>query len=58
MRYTPTTINDLRRCLGDCPNEMKVEFEKGFPFSVKTVADLRALLVATGRLDLERSQRC
>jgi hypothetical protein len=37
---------------------MKVEFEKGFPFSVKTVADLRALLLATGRLDLERSQRC
>jgi hypothetical protein len=44
-RYEPTTINDLQKCLDDCSDEMRVEVKDGISLDVKTVADLRFLLV-------------
>jgi hypothetical protein len=43
MRYTPKTLDDVRRCLGGCPGETPVEVEDGIPVKAKTVADLSAL---------------
>jgi hypothetical protein len=43
MRYTPKTPNDVRTCLGDCPDVTPVEIEPGVPVTAKTVAELRAL---------------
>jgi hypothetical protein len=43
MRYDKLdNIDDVRICLHDI-RDAKVEAEKGFPLSVDTVADLRAL---------------
>ena len=44
-RYEPTTINDLQKCLGGCSDKMRVEVKGGVSLDVKTVADLRSLLV-------------
>ena len=44
-RYEPTTINDLQKCLGGCSDNMRVEVKGGISLDVKTVADLRFLLV-------------
>ena len=43
MRYTPKTLDEVRRCLGGCLEETQVEVEDGIPVTAKTVADLRAL---------------
>jgi len=43
MRYTPKTLDEVRRCLGGCSGEMQVEVEDGIPVMAKTVADLHAL---------------
>jgi hypothetical protein len=43
MKYTPKTLDEMRRCLGGCPRETPVEVEDGIPVRAKTVADLRAL---------------
>jgi hypothetical protein len=43
MRYTPKTLDEMRRCLGGCPGETQVEVEDGIPVTAKTVTDLRAL---------------
>ena len=43
MKYTPKTLDEVRRCLGGCPGETPVEIEDGVPVTAKTVADLRAL---------------
>jgi len=43
MRYTPKTLDEVRRCLGGCPGETAVEIEHGIPVTAKTVANLRAL---------------
>jgi hypothetical protein len=43
MKYTPKTLDEVRRCLGGCPGEMRVEVEDGIPVKAKTAADLRAL---------------
>ena len=44
-RYEPTTINDLQKCLDGCSDKMRVEVKAGVSLDVKTVADLRTLLV-------------
>jgi len=44
-RYEPTTINDLQKCLDGCSDKMRVEVKDGISLDVKTVADLRFLLV-------------
>jgi hypothetical protein len=44
-RYEPTTINDLQKCLDGCSDKMRVEVRGGVSLDVKTVADLRSLLV-------------
>ena len=44
-RYEPTTINDLQKCLDGCSDKMRVEVKGGVSLDVKTVADLRSLLV-------------
>jgi hypothetical protein len=44
-RYEPTTINDLQKCLDGCGDKMRVEVKGGVSLDVKTVADLRSLLV-------------
>jgi hypothetical protein len=43
--YEPTTINDLQKCLDGCSDKMRVEVKGGVSLDVKTVADLRSLLV-------------
>jgi len=43
MRYTPKTIDEVRRCIAGCSGETRVEVEDGIPVKAKTVADLRAL---------------
>ena len=43
--YEPTTINDLQKCLDGCSDKMRVEVKDGVSLDVKTVADLRFLLV-------------
>jgi len=43
MRYAPTTMNEVRKCLGGCPGEMPVEIGDGIPVTAKTVTNLRAL---------------
>jgi hypothetical protein len=43
MRYTPKTLDEVRRCLSGCPGETQVDVEDGIPLTGKTVADLRAL---------------
>jgi hypothetical protein len=43
MRYTPKTLDEVRRCLGGCAGDTQVEVENGIPVTAKTVADLRAL---------------
>ena len=45
MRYTPKTLDEVRRCLGGCTGETPVEIEHGIPVTAKTVADLRALSI-------------
>ena len=44
-RYEPPTINDLQKCLDGCSDKMRVEVKGGVSLDVKTVADLRSLLV-------------
>jgi hypothetical protein len=44
-RYEPTTINDLQKCLDGCSDKMRVEVKDGISLDVKTVAELRFLLV-------------
>ena len=44
-RYEPTTINDLQKCLDGCSDTMRVKVKDGISLDVKTVADLRFLLV-------------
>ena len=44
-RYEPATINDLQKCLDGCSDKMRVEVKDGISLDVKTVADLRFLLV-------------
>jgi hypothetical protein len=44
-RYEPTTINDLQKCLDGCSDKMRVEVKDGVSLDVKTVAELRFLLV-------------
>jgi hypothetical protein len=44
-RYEPTMINDLQKCLDGCSDKMRVEVKGGVSLDVKTVADLRSLLV-------------
>ena len=60
-RYEPTTINVLQKCLDDCSDEMRVEVKDGISLDVKTVADLRFLLVWPSDLALvvpdERDRR-
>jgi hypothetical protein len=43
MKYTPKTLDEVRRCLGGCSGQTPVEVEDGIPVTAKTVADLRAL---------------
>jgi hypothetical protein len=43
MRYTPKTLDEMRRCLGDCPDATPVDVEPVIPMTAKTVAELRAL---------------
>jgi hypothetical protein len=43
MKYTPRTLNEMRRCLAGYPGETQVEIQQGIPMTAKTVADLRAL---------------
>jgi hypothetical protein len=43
MKYTPKTLDEVRRCLGGCSGETLVDVEEGIPVKAKTVADLRAL---------------
>jgi hypothetical protein len=43
LKYTPKTLDEVRRCLGGCPQETQVEVEEGVPVKAKIVADLRAL---------------
>jgi hypothetical protein len=43
MRYSPKTMDEVRRCLGGCPGEMPVEVEDGIPVKAKSVTDLRSL---------------
>ncbi len=43
MRYTPVTIEDVRKCLDHCPDYMKVEVKRDTPVVAKTVGDLRSL---------------
>jgi hypothetical protein len=43
MKYTPKTLDEVRRFLGGCSGETQVEVEDGIPVTAKTVADLRAL---------------
>src|SRR5262249_41566298 len=43
VRYTPKTLDEVRRCLGGCAGEVPVEIEHGVPVTAKTVAQLRAL---------------
>jgi hypothetical protein len=43
MKYTPKTLDEVRRRLGGCSGETPVEVEDGIPVRAKTVADLRAL---------------
>jgi hypothetical protein len=43
MKYTPKTLDEVRRCLGGCSGETLVDVEEGIPVTAKTVADLRAL---------------
>jgi hypothetical protein len=45
MRTPYTTINDLQKCLDGCSDKMRVEVRSGVSLDVKTVADLRSLLV-------------
>ena len=40
MRYTPKTPNDVRACLGDCPDVTPVDIEPGVPVTAQTVAEL------------------
>ena len=43
MRYTPKTLDEVRRCLGGCSAATPVEVEVGIPLTARTVADVRAL---------------
>jgi hypothetical protein len=43
MKYTPKTLDEMRRYLGGCSGQTPVEVEDGIPVTAKTVADLRAL---------------
>jgi hypothetical protein len=43
MRYTPKTLDDVRKVLVGCPDETPVEVERGIPLTANTVAELRAL---------------
>ena len=43
MRYRPTTMDELRACLGACPAEIPVETERCIPVDLQTVAELRSL---------------
>ena len=43
MKYTPKTLDEVRRCLGGCSGETLVDVEEGIPVTAKTVADVRAL---------------
>ena len=43
MKYTPKTLDEVRRCLGDSPDATPVEVEPGIPVTAETVAELRAL---------------
>jgi hypothetical protein len=45
MKYTPKTLDEVRRCLGGCSGHTPVEVEDGIPVRAKTVADLRALSI-------------
>jgi hypothetical protein len=45
MRYRPTTMDELRACLGACPAEMPVDIERWVPVDSQTVAELRSLSV-------------
>jgi hypothetical protein len=66
MRYTPKTLDEVRRCLGGCPGETQVEVENGIPVTARTVADLRALsawppgdwVLDVWVLDVKDDQRC
>jgi hypothetical protein len=52
-RYTPTTIDDVKNCLGDCPADTKVEVQRSVPLAATTVADLRSLPAWPPRLILD-----
>ena len=43
MKYTPKTLDEVRRCLGGYSGKTPDEIEDGIPVTAKTVADLRAL---------------
>jgi hypothetical protein len=53
--YEPTMINDLQKCLDGCSDKMRVEVKGGVSLDVKTVADLRSLLVWPSSLAVARS---
>jgi hypothetical protein len=52
-RYTPTTIDDVKICVADCSDDMKVEVQSGVPLVAMTVADLRSLPAWPPRLILD-----
>jgi hypothetical protein len=56
-RYEPTTINDLQKCLDGCGDKMRVEVKDDISLDVKTVAELRFLLVWPVRLGRGRPRR-
>ena len=43
MKYTPKSLDEVRRRLGGYSGETQVEVEDGIPVTAKTVADVRAL---------------
>lgn len=42
MRYRPKNMDDVKICLGDCPDDTKVDVQRGVSLVTYTVADLRS----------------
>ena len=43
MRFAAQSMMEVRRCVADCPADMRVDVESGIPIDAETVAELRCL---------------
>jgi hypothetical protein len=43
MRFAAQSMVEVRRCVADCPADMRVDVESGIPIDAQTAAELRCL---------------